>query len=41
MQIIVQSNRFVFFGTARELRAYLRTLPTHMTLNDFIRSRLH
>jgi hypothetical protein len=41
MQTIIQNDRFVFFGTVRELRAYLRTLPADITLRAFIRSQLH
>jgi hypothetical protein len=41
MQIITVNDRFVFSGTVRELRDYLRSLPAEATLREFIRSRLH
>lgn len=41
MQTLFQADRFIFQGTVRELRAYLRSLPADITLRAFIRSRLH
>ncbi|HZK25423.1 MAG TPA: hypothetical protein VFC74_08545 [Oscillospiraceae bacterium] len=36
MQIMMQRNSFHFFGTIRELRFFLRTLPRDLTLREFI-----
>ncbi|MGI6659453.1 MAG: hypothetical protein ACOX4N_08620 [Dethiobacteraceae bacterium] len=36
MQILAQRNSFHFFGTIRELRCFLRTLPRNLTLHEFI-----
>lgn len=41
MQTMTEINRFVFTGTIRELRLFLRTLPHDLTLRQFIQSQLH
>ncbi|EEG78302.1 hypothetical protein [Dethiobacter alkaliphilus] len=41
MQIITKKDRFIFTGTIRELRFFLRNLPADITLRQFIQSRLH
>ena len=41
MQMFAQADRIVFFGTVRELRFFLRSLPKDVTLCSFIKTRLH
>lgn len=41
MQLFTLKNRILFVGSARELRNFLRTLPTDMSLREFIHARLH
>jgi hypothetical protein len=42
MQILLEKDKLVFFGTVRELRLYLRSLPVgRQTLRRFIISQLH
>lgn len=41
MPAFAQADRMVFFGTVRELRIFLRSLPKDGTLCSFIKTRLH
>ncbi|MCR3923177.1 MAG: hypothetical protein NUK65_11800 [Firmicutes bacterium] len=41
MHTMTQRNHFLFVGTIRELRFFLRTLPKDMTLQAFIAQQIH
>jgi len=41
MQTIAQKKHFIFIGTIRELRYFLRTLPQNLTLKAFIEQQIH
>lgn len=41
MQILTQKDRLIYIGSVRQFRSFLRTLPTDITLKEYLRQRLH